>query len=160
MTAVKRLITDNSGSTAVEFAFVFPIFITMVLGILEFGIMSYMRGTIEEVTRNTARLAVTGSVIDGEYVTRTDGFVAHLRNRVKSVSVGEGDITVSSTSYPNLSSYGSSSGGSAGVGSGYSITEYEVRYNYQFLTPLAAIIQSLRGDVLIISTAVVQNENF
>lgn len=43
------------GATAVEFAIVVLVFLTMVLGILEFGRLFYVNGTVQEVTRRAAR---------------------------------------------------------------------------------------------------------
>lgn len=47
--------TPQRGATAVEFALVVLIFLTMVFGILEVGRLFYVSTTIQEVTRRAAR---------------------------------------------------------------------------------------------------------
>ena len=48
-------------STAVEFAFLAPVFFTLLLGIMETGILFYAQNTLEYATQTTGRLVRTGS---------------------------------------------------------------------------------------------------
>lgn len=45
----------QAGATAVEFAIVAMLFLTLLLGILEFGRLFYVANTLQEVTRRAAR---------------------------------------------------------------------------------------------------------
>lgn len=48
----------QSGATTVEFALIAIVFLTLLLGIMEFGRMMYVWNTAQEVTRRAAREAV------------------------------------------------------------------------------------------------------
>lgn len=48
----------QAGATAVEFALTLIIFVSVVLGILEFGRLFYVANTVQEVTRRAARAQV------------------------------------------------------------------------------------------------------
>ena len=58
------------GATAVEFALVALMFLTVVLGILEFGRLFYVNATVQEVTRRAAREQVVRWVTAANAVKR------------------------------------------------------------------------------------------
>ncbi|HJV26052.1 MAG TPA: TadE family protein [Aromatoleum sp.] len=59
------------GATAVEFAIVAMLFITIVLGIMEFGRVMYIWNTVQEVTRRAAREAVVRDFADASKIQRS-----------------------------------------------------------------------------------------
>ena len=52
---VSRLWFDRCGNAAMEFAFVAPVFITLLLGAVELGRMFYVRQCLEYATQQAAR---------------------------------------------------------------------------------------------------------
>lgn len=68
-TMLKHAFREN-GTTAVEFAFVVVVFLSIVLGIMEFGRVLYVWNTVQEVTRRAAREAVVRSFADATKVSR------------------------------------------------------------------------------------------
>lgn len=55
---IKKQNTAQSGATTVEFALVFPLFLVLLFGTIEFGRLIYLWNTVQEVSRSAARLAV------------------------------------------------------------------------------------------------------
>ena len=51
-----RRLTDERGATAVEFAFIMPLLIALVLGIAEFGHAFQVQGTLSAAAREGVRL--------------------------------------------------------------------------------------------------------
>lgn len=56
---MKRLTTaflgSRDGASAVEFAMILPLFVTMVLGTIQMGIVYYQAGTVQHALEETAR---------------------------------------------------------------------------------------------------------
>lgn len=52
---IRRLSGAQGGASAVEFAMVLPIFVTMVLGTIQMGIVYYQAGTVQFALEETAR---------------------------------------------------------------------------------------------------------
>ena len=57
-----RLFEDKSGASAVEFAIVAPVFITMMLSLFEIGWFYYQTSILDTAAADAARLIETGSV--------------------------------------------------------------------------------------------------
>ena len=55
---MKRLIDNQRGASAVEFALVLPVLVIMVFGIIEFGIVFYNKAVITNACREAARAAI------------------------------------------------------------------------------------------------------
>ncbi len=54
--------TDTSGSAAIEFAMIAPIFFFMVLGLIEFSLYVFQRNFVKHVLYETARNIATGEI--------------------------------------------------------------------------------------------------
>ena len=67
----RRYKRANSGAAGVEFAFIAPVFFTLLLGIIEVGILFYAQNTLEFATQNAGRLVRTGSAQGTVYGTAT-----------------------------------------------------------------------------------------
>jgi Flp pilus assembly protein TadG len=75
--SLRRLVTRQDGVVTVEFVILFPILVLIVVGIVEFGHLWYVRQTLTNASREGARAAVvyavdpgTNNVIDSN--TRTN----------------------------------------------------------------------------------------
>ena len=55
---MKRVINNEKGASAVEFAIVLPVLVIMVFGIIEFGIVFYNKAMITNACREAARTAI------------------------------------------------------------------------------------------------------
>ncbi len=141
---------SNQGSTAIEFAFVFPVFMFIILGIVEYSLMFYQRGAIELATHEVLRIGQTRNFNTGGR-ERNRALSEMLRARIASVMVtgyDPGKLTFNSTVYEN---YNSISGAWNCQGDGFSrsvclgqygnsrITELTVTYAYDFISPFAKL---------------------
>lgn len=54
----ERFSTAEDGAVAVEFIFLFPVYLLLLVGIVEFGHLWYVRHTLTNATREGARAAV------------------------------------------------------------------------------------------------------
>lgn len=67
--AVKNFCVWPHGAMAVEFAFVAPVMMTMIFGIIEFGRIAYTQSTLEFAAEETTRFAVVrGGDVTNEQV--------------------------------------------------------------------------------------------
>ncbi len=166
--------SDQTGATFVEFALVFPVFLMLLLAILEYSIVLYLRSTIEDATRSTARMAITGNMYDATSgVSRAEYLDQQLRERVSAVVLKPENVTVHTTLYDTYGNVRAGNGvvmSGVNFGSANQIVEYTVVYQHDFLTPIAALAgwttgsssseETLNNSLLIMSTAFAKNENF
>ncbi|MFN8629541.1 MAG: TadE/TadG family type IV pilus assembly protein [Chloroflexota bacterium] len=115
----------SEGQSLVEFALVFPIFILVLAGIIDFGLGMYSYMTIQNASREGARLAVTNctktnclAAIQTRTVANSNGLLA-AGNVSVTCYVGQTTTTEACTA--------STAGDSVKVG---------VSYNYQMIWPL------------------------
>lgn len=80
--------TERSGVAAVEMAFVFPLFMLLVLGIVEFGRYMMVGQLVTNGSREGARMAVTGYFTEAEIIQDVKDFVT------QSVGVDASDVSV------------------------------------------------------------------
>ena len=66
---LRRLWSDRRGGAAIEFAIVAPVFITLVLGAVEFGRMFYVRQGLEYATESAARYYSLNSTASTSTIT-------------------------------------------------------------------------------------------
>ncbi|MCP2679124.1 pilus assembly protein [Maricaulaceae bacterium NA33B04] len=96
---MKRFFThDTRGSTAVEFAFIAPVFILLVVAAILFGQAYYALGSVQWAIERTARdLMVDGELTEAEFETRvrqlTDSLTA-MNYTVAYQDVMYGEIRV------------------------------------------------------------------
>ena len=112
---------DERGATAVEFAFVVPLLLTLVLGIVEFGHAFQVQGTLSAAAREGVRaMALRNDPVDARAVARNaassltpvitddlieieivDGRGAVINAAESCPSIGAGDTAVRLTiTYP------------------------------------------------------------
>lgn len=68
--ATHQFARRETGTTAVEFAFVAMVFLLIAMGIMEFGRLLYVWNTVQEVTRRAAREAVVRTADDASRIAR------------------------------------------------------------------------------------------
>jgi Flp pilus assembly protein TadG len=135
---IRSRVSGERGNAAVEFALVFPFFLALVMGIIEFGRVLYIRGVITNAARESSRASATGYE---PYTTAA--------NRVLSPA----GIP---TPAPSCSS--SPSQGSASICRtifnapvGASNTEAHrvaISYNAEYITPVGSLLDIIAGETI------------
>ena len=110
---------DEKGQSLVEFALVVPILLLLVLGIMEFGRAYSANLTLQNATREGARLAVTGAT-DAQITQR-------VKDSAPTLDVSRLNVSVTPASRRQ--------------GDNVMVT---VTYDFNYLTPL---IQNLVGSL-------------
>lgn len=93
----RRISSDREGATLVEFAFVAPVFVLMLMGLFEFGFQVYARSLLQGAMQEAARNAtLEGGEVE---IEQLDNAVSRqLRNFIPSA-----EITFERTNYTNFS---------------------------------------------------------
>jgi Flp pilus assembly protein TadG len=60
--AVRKCIQHNGGATAVEFAFVLPIIVVLITGIVQLGGLFFLQNNMVSVAQDSARRLATGEM--------------------------------------------------------------------------------------------------
>ena len=81
MFRIQRESTERRGVAAVEMAFVFPIFMLLVLGVIEFGRYMMVGQLVTNAAREGSRLAIRGTFTEDGSQTRHPGFYHSCRRR-------------------------------------------------------------------------------
>ncbi len=92
-----RRLRDNSGSAAIEFAFVAPVFFALLLGIIEGGVMFFGQAALSNATQDAARLIRTGQV---QGTTSQAQFTQDICNGI-SVLLDCANLQVDVQNYPS-----------------------------------------------------------
>ena len=72
------------GSSAVEFALTLPVFIILVIGIIEFGWYFFVQHTLQYATREGMRLALVGRTLtdgSGNPMTREASIIQTIKEK-------------------------------------------------------------------------------
>lgn len=59
MKSIKRLVREQQGAAALEFALVAPLFLILMFGVLDFGLAMYAKGLITHASQEGARYGMT-----------------------------------------------------------------------------------------------------
>jgi Flp pilus assembly protein TadG len=127
---------NQSGAVAVEFALVLPLFLVLVIGVVEFGLIMYSKAVITNASREGARLGVTYSL------PRKTAAEIETRVRDYLTPAGLNDATLTVTG----------AGGSTG-----SLLDVNVTYIYHFLV-LPQLVTTLSGDLTLVGETVMRME--
>ena len=123
-----RRANDHRGQAIVEFALVLPLLLILLFGVIDFGRALQTYITINNASREGARLGAINPDAD-------------IEGKVRDAA-GEfdtADLTVG-TSFPD----GKESGESVVV---------DVDYEYNFITPLGSFVEALSGGTLTLGTS-------
>ncbi len=179
----KSLACNADGVTAVEFAIIAPVFILILMGIIEFSVVMFVSSIIEGATAASSRYGKTGYVAAGS--TRQQQIVDAITSRAGGL-LETAKITVTSKVYPSFNSISQEepyidtnhngthdtgedytdvngntqwdSSGVAGLGNANDIVVYTVSYPWVINTP---IIANFLGNTFVISSrTVVKNEPY
>jgi Flp pilus assembly protein TadG len=152
------------GSSVVEFALTLPIFIILVIGIIEFGRYYFVQHTLQYATREGMRLALVGRTINnpsGTPMSREDSIITTIRNNATLAVKPASSVLVSiypvdpSNNYIDPANWQNEQ--TAGDPGQY--MRVRSRYNYRFFTPLIGGFFS-GGGIVIQAEGTYRNELF
>jgi Flp pilus assembly pilin Flp len=165
-----RFRSDKKGAALLEFAFVTPVLLLVLVGGAELGYKAYVRSVTNGVLERAARLAVAGNLSDTEidYFIRDqlsvvasgndidDAVLIRKLNYYNFSNVGAGEKITSDTapvgSYNSTDCYedrnnngvfDATSGGAAGVGGADDVVFYEVEVTVPRLLPFEGIVSMI-----------------
>lgn len=128
------------GSSAVEFALTLPIFIILVIGIIEFGWYYFVQHTLQYATREGMRLALVGGTITqgGTPLSPEASIIATIRNNA-TLAVNPASVSVfiyevyPAAGYVDPTGWQNQTPTAGGSGDYMRVRS---RYNHTFFTPL------------------------
>ncbi len=184
---LSRLWRRNEGVAAVEFAFVAPILLLTIVGIMEVAMVLIVSSLIEGGLRDAARFGITGFVPQG--MTREEQITSIVGDATIGL-VNMSDIDIQTLVYPSFAQVGqpepftdtNANGaydagepytdingngqwdadmGAAGVGGPGDIVLYKIKYNLPMITPLlTTVLGGADGKIRLSASIAVRNEPY
>lgn len=179
-----RFYQNKDGVTSLEFAFVAPVVVLLMMGIIEFSLILLTTAVMESATGYTARLGKTGYTEEG--LSREELIIASIQKKTAGLLDAD-KLSISATVYAAFDNIGApepftdANGngaydlgetysdingngewdmdmGTAGFGDANDVVVYTVSYPWGVVTP---IINSIIGTVFDITVrTVVKNEPY
>jgi Flp pilus assembly protein TadG len=168
---LRGLLRDTSGITGLEFAMIGPIFLLMVMAVLENGFTLWTQSVLDNATRDASRLLQTGQSQSGgtsfatQLCNEISGFMScsQLQYRVQngstfaaispSISFGTGGAATGFSAYPTAVSTSSLTAGTDVV--------VQVIYKRNFIIPWVGKIMTGTSDYEeLLATATFQIEPY
>jgi Flp pilus assembly protein TadG len=165
----RRFIRDKAGVTAVEFAFVAPVFIAIVLAILQVAVAYFAKTALQSATQTAARLVFTGQTgttynskakfqqalcANIPVIIQCNGLLISLapQGSLSSVSTATPKLTYDANgNVTNTFTYN--------AGAGNQIMVLQVLYQLPVVAgPLFGLFTQANGTLLTVATVVFQNE--
>lgn len=153
------------GSSAVEFALALPVFIILVIGIVEFGWYFFVQHTLQFATREGLRLALVGRTLtdsSGTPLTREASIIKTIRD---NAAIAVNPATVSVYIYPVSSTYRDPSnwqsfGASPDAGDPGEYMRVRSTYVHRCFTPLVGSLFGSGNGITIQAEGTYRNELF
>jgi len=187
---VKRLLRNEQGGPAIEFALIMPALFLITFGALEMGLMLFNMATIEGALKDASRYGATGQSYGAPSMNRASAILSTFRSKVVG-PVDVNSIVISTKVYQsfndvrqpepftdinanghydagepytdlNSNSQWDEDRGTAGAGNAGQIVEYRIDYDWKVLTPLLGPILAPKtdGKLPLSVSIVVRNEPF
>lgn len=181
-----RFCCDERGVTAIEFAFVSPVLLFFIFGILEFAMIFLASNMLENAVNDAARTGKTGYVQSG--VSREQTLLNEISARVGGL-LDPSQVTLTTTTYDSLDQVGQgepftdqnangiydagepytdsnhngdydSDIGSDGLGNSGQVVVYNISYPWHMMTPLLGNFIGTDGIFNLSTHVVVKNEPY
>ena len=152
-----KLLRQDSGATALEFAIVAPVLFLLLFGIIEFSLMMFASSVIEGATAHISRMSKTGA----ERSTAEDSTTRAAEDaaRLRQMILERGGGVIRDANLVVLTQPKESQGNT--VGEAGEKVVYTVSYDWHVMTPfLGTILGDEEGIFPISSMTVVVNEPF
>lgn len=157
--ALRRFCHDRSGAAAVEFALIAPLFLMLLCGIIENGLILLTQSTLDNATRDAARTLMLGSASQAAFLqvlnNETGGLVpaGSLNYNVQSgTSFASLNTSVTTDKSGNMVNAFSSGGSHQAI-------LVRVSYNRPFILPSLASLIGLQSELLM-STVALKSEPY
>ena len=178
-------VSNESGLTVIEFAFMAPVFLLLVTGVIEFSLIMFTSTVMESATSITSRVGKTGYSPSG--VTRQQEIIDTVNTRTAGL-LDPAKITITSEVYSDFNNIGQpepcispptapctgtpginfvdingngtwdADMGTAGLGNAGDVVVYTVSYPWPVTSPMISYI--LGATYTITARSVVRNEPF
>ena len=180
-----RLWRDDSGTTAIEFAFIALGLVYLMVGIIEFAMAMTVGNSLEAATNLSSRLGKTGYVDEEAQLDQEQTIMEEVERRVgPMIDIGKLSIThevyndFTSLTNPDILQDQNEDGdtddpgewtdvdgdgfkdGADGVGGSGNIVVYRISYPWEIMTPLIAQFVSDDGIINLTAYSVVKNEPY
>ena len=140
----------------IEFALIAPVLVTMLMIVIEFGLMFTAQGILDGAALRASRVGSTGYTPTGE--TRE----AYIRRYVSEQAFGllkSDKIVITAKAYADFASMGQSGTGTAGFGTSGQVVDYQLSYSWTGFTPIIGKLVTSRS-ITLTSHLAVRNETF
>ncbi len=127
------------GVAAVEFALILPIFLLLIMGIIDFGRYFFVQHTLQFATREGVRLGLVGKTLNdpvtGNPMTRVASIVATIQNYA-SAALDPSKLSISI--FPVQGDYSDPVGwkGTLDAGAAGDYMRVRTQYTFAFLNPM------------------------
>ena len=159
---------DQRGSAAVEFAMIAPVFLIMVLGLVEFSLYVFNRNFVKHVLYETARNIATGEIQSADNPAAAfkqaycdhSGFVMNCEKLIFDVRAYDNleDVKFAPVEY---NANGSPTNFKFEPGKSEQISVMRVALPYRFVTPfMQDIFLGDKGQAIVVGYSVAKNEPF
>jgi len=130
---------NERGVVAAEFALLLPVFLLILFGIIEFGMMMYGR----EIVTNAAREGARAGIVQGP-PKRTSGEITTIANNyLTGTGVNQADVTFTPSG--------------VGLSSPNTLT-VTAQYSYRFLIPYIPNVVGIPNPLIITTQVVMRHE--
>jgi Flp pilus assembly protein TadG len=182
--AIRRPLADDGGVTAMEFAFVGPVLVFGMVGILEVAMVIFIGSSIEAAVIEASRFGITGGANPG--VSRQERVLQIVGDRTYGL-VDMDEVTIDTLVYESFADIGQpepftdlnanavwdegepftdvngngtwdADMGTVGLGGPSDVVVYRVRYAWGIITPMMRAV--LGGERAMQSSVAVRNEPF
>lgn len=160
----RREIADNDGGVAlIDFALVFPVFLTFLVGVMEIAMILFANALLEAGVREGSRFGVTGYSPEG--VDRLAAIMAVIQEHTTGL-IDINDATVDIKVYPSFDQVGATDAdgndiGTPGPGGPGDIVLYDINYEWETITGLLTpLLAGDDGKIPLHVAIVVRNEPF
>lgn len=182
---LRRLWRDESGTTAIEFAFIALGLVYLMVGIIEFAMAMTVGNSLEAATNLSSRLGKTGYVDEEAQLSQEQTIMDEVERRIgPMIDMTKLDIShevyndFTSLNNPDILKDENEDGdtddpgewtdvdgdgfkdGAEGVGGSGNIVVYRISYPWEIMTPLIAQFVSNGGIVNLTAYSVVKNEPY
>lgn len=183
----RRFRRSQRGAAAVEWAFVGPVLVLLLLIFIELCLMMFAHQMVEGGVRDASRWGITGQS-DGSGLTR-EQYIAKVIKENTMGLIDDKDVTVSTKVYPSFSDVGTGEPfndangngkydagesftdtngngvwdkdqGADGAGNGGDIVQYKVEYKWSVFSPMLQPFADDKGQFSFETSIVVKNEPF
>ncbi|HEX4113852.1 MAG TPA: TadE/TadG family type IV pilus assembly protein [Stellaceae bacterium] len=161
------LLRDSRGVAGLEFAMIAPIFLILILAVMENGLTLWQQSVLDNATRDAARLTLTGQSQNGGtgFAARLCAEISGLMNcgslqyRIQTGSTFAGISPTISNSLSGFSTYPTAITGTSLGGPGTDVL-VQVVYTRSYIVPWVGHMMSASDAERLIATAAFQNEPY